>query len=190
MNPKISLQNHLKFTYKNENSKVYQLSAIIEIIERWNDGYDLMVEIDKNNKCICNPEMHWIHKLQCPEKVYKEGYEFKRLYEILVFSSNVAKINKECSNLYDEYLGCIQNPAQFVEWEQRLQQFVNVNKSIFDTIWFKLIFRYQDGNKLSSAEPFLSDNFDFVIKISPDEFHGVSSLFGLLYSDYPQHIKI
>lgn len=190
MNPKISLQNHFKFTYKKEIGKIYQLSAISEILQKWKDDYELMVEIDKNNKCICNSEMHWIHKLKCPEKVYKEGYEFKRLYEVLVFAIDVAKINKECSNLYDEYLGCNRNLTQLIEWEQKLEQFVNVNKSIFDTIWFKLIFRYQDGNKLSSAEPFLSDDFEFEIQISPNDFHGVSSLFGLLYSNYPQYIKI
>ena len=190
MNPKISLQNHFKYTYKKEIGKIYQLSAISEILQNWKDDYELMVEIDKNNKCICNSEMHWIHKLNCPEKVYKEGYEFKRLYEILVFSSDVAKINKECSNLYNEYLSCKKNLSQLKEWEQKLGQFVNVNKSIFDTIWFKLVFRYQDGNKLSSAEPFLSDDFEFEIQISPDNFHGVSSLFGLLYSNYPQYIKI
>ena len=190
MNPKISLQNHFKFTYQKEIDKVYQLSAINEILENWKDDYDLMVEIDKNNKCICNSETHWIHKLKYPEKVYKEGYEFKRLYEILVFSSDVAIIDKECSNLYNEYLGCNRNPAQLNDWEQRLKQFVNVNKLIFDTIWFKLIFKYQDGNELSSAELFLSDDFEFEIQISPDDFHGVSSLFGLLYSNYPQYIKI
>ncbi|WP_158730249.1 MULTISPECIES: hypothetical protein [unclassified Flavobacterium] len=190
MNPKISLQNHFKFSYKKEIDKVYQLSAINKILEKWKDDYKLMVEIDKNNKCICNSEMHWIHKLQCPEKVYSEGYEFKRLYESLVFATEVGKINKDCLNLYNEYLSFQHSPTQLIEWEQRMEYFVNINKSIFDTIWFKLVFKYQDGNKLSSAEPFLSDDFDFEIQISPDNFQGVSSLFGLLYSDYPQHIKI
>lgn len=190
MNPKISLQNYFKFTYQKEIDKTYQLSSIIEIVEHWREDYELMIEIDRNSKCICNSEMHWIHKLNCPEKVYCEGYEFKRLYESLVYTTEVAKIDKECSNLYNEYVNFKNNLFQLNEWEQRLEQFVNVNKSIFDTMWFKFVFRYKDGNKLSSAEPFLNDNFDFKIQISPDDFNGVSSLFGLLYSNYPQHIKI
>ena len=190
MNPKISLQNHFKFTFKKEIHKIYQLSAIIEIIEKWSEDYELMVEIDENNKCICNSEMHWIHKLNCPEKVYKEGYEFKRLYESLVFATEVSKINKECLNLYSEYLGFKHSQTQLKEWEQRIEDFVNTNKSIFDTIWFKLVFKYKDGNKLSSVEPFLSDNFDFEIQISPDNFQGVATLFGLFYSNYPQFIKM
>ncbi len=190
MNPKISLQNHFKFTYKKEIGKIYQLSAISEILQRWKDDYELMLEIDRNSKCICNSEMHWIHKLNCPEKVYKEGYEFKRLYESLVFSTEVGKINNDCLNLYNEYLSFQHSPTQLLEWEHRIDDFVNINKSIFETIWFKLVFRYQEDNKLELVEPFLSDKFDFEILISPDAFQGVAFLFGLLYSNYPHHIKI
>jgi hypothetical protein len=190
MNPKISLQNHFKFSIEKESGKIYQLSTISEKLEKWQQDYELMVEIDKNNRCNCNSEMHWIHKLNCPEKVYNEGYEFKRLYESLVYATEVGKINKDCLSLYNEYLSFKHSQTQLKEWEQRIEDFVNTNKSIFDTIWFKLVFKYKDGNQLSSVEPFLSDNFDFEIQISPDAFQGVSYLFGLFYSNYPQFIKI
>ncbi len=187
---KISLQNHFKFSYKKESGKTYQLPTIIEIVENWREDYELMIEIDQNNKCICNSETHWIHKLNCPEKVYKEGYVFKRLYESLVFATEVGKMNKDCLNLYNEYLSFNHNPTQLKEWEHRMEHFVNTNKSIFDTIWFNLNFIYENGEKLILVKPFMRDEFDFEIHISPDSFQGVSSLFGLLYSDYPQHIKI
>jgi hypothetical protein len=186
MNPKISLQNYFLFTYEKGSGKTDQLSTIAEKLEIWKEDYELMLEIDENNKCNCHSEMHWINKLQCPEKVYKEGYRFKRLYESLVYVVGIGKINKDCFNLYNEYLGFKHNPTQLKKWEQRVGDFSNTNDSLFVNIWGKLDFIYNDSKKVISVEPFLNDNFDFEIHISPDAFQGVLTLYNLLQINYPQ----
>lgn len=184
MNPKVSLQNHFKYNYQKGTGKTFPLSLIAEKLEKWKEDYELILEIEENNKCICNSEMHWIHKQECPENIYEEGYKFKRLYESLLYAVEVGRLNNDCLNLYSEYLSFKHNPIQLKKWEQRVEDFNTKNNSLFENFHRKLNLIHNENDTLIYIEPFLSDDFNFEIHISPDAFQGVNKLYKVLFTNY------
>lgn len=182
MNPKIPLQTYFKYECKKD--KLWQLSTIVEIIDRWKEDYDLIEEIRKSSKCICNDDIHWIYKLECPTQVYKEGYKFKRLYESLVHIVKIGKLNKYYLNSYDEYNLFRDNIKYIKEWEQRIKQKDIENDYLISDLRGVSLFVYDDYNNLKAIKPNIVDEFEFELLISPDAFFGVEKYLKLIEEEY------
>jgi len=179
MNPKLPLQVHLKFLCKENN--LFTAQSINRLLELWKEDYDLMCEIQATKKCqICDDDLHWIHKLECPQKVYAEGFKFKYLYEQLLKVIDIAKCNKDYSALYDSYISQSENPELFEQWAKSVMN----HKSNIDELRFELLndnFFITDNNEvLQKVRPKLGNEFEFEIYIEPKHFLGIFNLSQLI----------
>ncbi|AWM14200.1 hypothetical protein DI487_10285 [Flavobacterium sediminis] len=179
MNPKLPLQVHLKFLC-NENN-LFDAHTINRLLERWKEDYDLVCEIQTNNKCqICDDDLHWIHKLNCPQKVYAEAFKFKRLYETLQKTVEIAKCNKDYIAFFDSYVSQSENPELFSQWANSVMN----HKSNIDELRFELLndnFFITDKNEvLQKVRPILGNDFDFEFYIEPKHFLGIFKLIKLI----------
>lgn len=181
MNPKLPLQIHLKFLCKENN--LFAAQSINRLLELWKEDYDLMCEIQATKKCqICDDNLHWIHKLECPQKVYAEGFKFKRLYEVLNKAIGIAKNNKDYTLIYDNYVSQSENPELFEQWAKSVMN----HKSNIDELRFELLntdfFITDEKGRLEKIKPNIGSDFDFEIYIEPKYFLNLYKLIKLIDS--------
>lgn len=181
MNPKLPLQKFFEYVCK--ETDIFPAKLIDVYLNKWKKDYELMCEIETQNKCqICNKETHWIKKLNCPQKVYSEGFKFKTLYEQLEKVIDIAKCNKDYRSLYENYIPKSENEEKFDLW---VQEVIN-HKSKIDDLRFELFdgdfFICDENGDLLKVKPGLSDKFEFEIFIEPDNFIDLYKLFKLMDS--------
>lgn len=182
MNPKLPLQVHLKFLCKENN--LLDAYTINRLLERWKEDYELMCEIKATNKCqICDDDLHWIHKLQCPQKVYAEGFKFKYLYEQLQKAIEIAKCNKDYTAFYESYISQSENSEKFDQWAKSVMN----HKSGIDELRFELLntdfFVTDDSGNLQKIKPNIGNDFEFDIYLEPKYFISFYKLLKLI-DDY------
>ncbi|AMA49975.1 hypothetical protein [Flavobacterium covae] len=179
MNPKLPLQIHLKNLC--QEREIFSAQSIYVLLDLWKEDYDLICEIQANNKCnICDDDLHWIHKLNCPQKIYAEAFKFKRLYEVLLNTIEIAKCNKDYLSLFESYIPQSENDIEFDKWTKS----VMTHKSNIDDLRFQLLntdfFIIDDKGELQKVKPNIGSDFDFEIYIEAKYFSGIFKLSQLI----------
>jgi len=182
MNPKLPLQIHMKFLC-NENN-LFDAYTINRLLDRWKDDYELICEIQAKSNCqTCDDDLHWIHKLNCPQKVYAEAFKFKRLYEILQRTIEIAKCNSEYLVLFESYISQSDNENEFDNWAKSVMN----HKSNIDDLRFQFLntdfFLLDEEGELLKIKPNIGSDFDFEIYIEPKHFIAFYKLIKLI-DDY------